>query len=145
MPRFSSETPEFARFLGPKGVLEATGTTLRYIPQSGRDSEPSYYANSFPREMHEQYVAEWRAEHHEIWGNEAISEATSYAGPDWDDVRPHLWNFFQAVKSRNPVAEDAIFGNHAAIACHMANESYFRKCPVRWNEAGRSIESSATA
>jgi hypothetical protein len=36
--------------------------------------------------------------------------------------RPHLWNFFQAVKSRKPVAEDAVFGNHAAIACHMAND-----------------------
>jgi hypothetical protein len=42
-------------------------------------------------------------------------------------VKPHLWNFFQAVKTRKPVTEDAVFGHHAALACHMANESYFRE------------------
>jgi len=31
------------------------------------------------------------------------------------------------VRTRKPVAEDAVFGNHAAIACHMANSSYFQK------------------
>jgi predicted dehydrogenase len=138
-----AETPEFARFMGPKGILEATGKTLRYIPQSGQDDSPSYYVNSFPRELHQKYVAEWMAEHHEIFGNEAITDTTEYSGPDWDDVNPHLWNFFQAVKSRKSVVEDAVFGNHAAIACHMANESYFRKCPVRWNESARRIESEA--
>jgi hypothetical protein len=50
-----------------------------------------------------------------------------------------LWNFFQATKSRKQVAENAVFGNHAAIACHMANESYFRKKPVFWNEETHSI------
>ena len=64
-----------------------------------------------------------------------------YQGHDWDDMRPHLWNFFQAVKSRKPVTEDAVFGNHAAIACHMANESYFRKKPVTWDAASKTIKS----
>jgi hypothetical protein len=49
--------------------------------------------------------------------------------------------FFQAVKSRKPVTEDAVFGNNAAIACHMANESYFRKKPVTWDAASKSIKS----
>jgi len=56
-----AETPELARFMGPKGILEATGTTLRYLPQTGKDTRPSYYANSFPKKMYEQYVAEWEA------------------------------------------------------------------------------------
>ena len=55
-------------------------------------------------------------------------------------MRPHLWNFFQAVKSRKPVTEDAVFGNHAAIACHMANESYFRKTPVHFDSAAKNIK-----
>ena len=139
-----SETPEMARFLGPKGVLEASGTTLRYVPQTGQDTAPSYYTASYPHKMREKYVADWLTEHQEIWGDDQVPEETSYTGRDWDDVRPHLWNFFQAVKSRNPVAEDAVFGNHAAIACHMANESYFRKSPVRWNEKARTIENGVT-
>ncbi len=136
-----SETPEMARFMGPKGVLEATGETLRYFPQTGKDTEPSYYANSFPRKMHEEYIAEWEAAHPIAPGRGPISEVVEYKGDDWDDVKPHLWNFFQAVKSRKPVAENEVFANHAAIACHMANDSYFRKCPVRWNEEARKIES----
>ena len=40
-----------------------------------------------------------------------------------------------------PVTEDAVFGNHAAIACHMANESYFRKKTVYWDAASHSITS----
>jgi len=39
------------------------------------------------------------------------------------------------------VTEDAVFGNSAAIACHMANESYFRKKPVNWDEASKTIKS----
>jgi hypothetical protein len=61
-----------------------------------------------------------------------------YHGDSWDDVRPHLWNFFQAVKSRKAVVEDAVFGNHAAIACHMANQSYFERKPVYFDEKAKS-------
>ena len=56
-------------------------------------------------------------------------------------MRPHLEVFFKAVKSRNPVTEDAVFGNNAAIACHMANESYFRQKPVTWDAASKTIKS----
>jgi hypothetical protein len=72
-------------------------------------------------------------------GQEPISDTTTYQGDDWDDVRPHLWNFFQAVRSRKPVVEDVVFGNHAAIACHMANESYFRKTTVRFDSQQRAV------
>ena len=135
------ETPEMARFMGPKGVLEASGTKLRYLPQSGKDTAPSYYSGGFPHALRKKYVEEWEAEYGSQPGHEPIDSQTEFSGDDWDDVRPHLWNFFQAVISRKPVAEDAVFGNHAAIACHMANESYFRKTAVRWNEGSRKIES----
>jgi hypothetical protein len=68
-------------------------------------------------------------------------EAMTFHGPDFDDMKPHLWNFFEAVRSRKPVVEDAVFGHHAALACHMANESYFRKTAVSWDEASKSIRS----
>ncbi len=56
-------------------------------------------------------------------------------------MKPHLWTFFEAVRSRKPVVEDAVFGHHAALACHMANESYFRKTAVSWDEGSKSIKS----
>jgi len=135
-----TDTPETARFMGPKGVLASTGGELRFAPQNGVDTSPSYYSASFPAKMHAEYVKQWHAEHDSQLGKELPSE-TTYQGRDWDDIKPHLWNFFQAVKSRQPVTEDAVFGNHAAIACHMANESFFRQKPVSWDVATHSIKS----
>jgi hypothetical protein len=37
--------------------------------------------------------------------------------------------------------EDAVFGHHAALACHMANDSYFRQKAVQWNASAQKIES----
>jgi hypothetical protein len=135
-----TETPELARFMGPKGILDATEFDLRHSPQLGIDTAPSYYTSGFPQKMREEYVKQWMAENAQKPAQERIMEDTHYRGNDWDDLRPHLWNFFQAVKSRDAVAEDAVFGNHAAIACHMANESYFRKRPVYWDAAARTIK-----
>jgi hypothetical protein len=111
------------------------------LPQTGKDTEPSYYSGSFPAKMREEYVNQWRAKHDPEPGHEPLSNGALYRGNNWDDVKPHLWNFFRSVKTRKPVVEDAIFGNHAAIACHMANESYFRKKPVYWDSESRSIKS----
>jgi predicted dehydrogenase len=135
-----TETPETARFMGPKGILEAGEFDLHYSPQRGIDTSPSYYVGSFPQKMRDEYYKQWHEEHDVPPGQEPMMDGTVYHGNDWDDLRPHLWTFFQSVKSRKPVTEDAVFGNHAAIACHMANESYFRKKPVFLNEATRSLD-----
>ncbi len=134
-----SSTPEIARFLGPKGVMEAQGNNLRVFPQTGQDEEPSYYSGGFPAAMRAEYVKQWNDEHPRHLGKEPLTDDLAIDGPDWDDVKPHLWNFFQATKSRKQVAENAVFGNHAAIACHMANESYFRKKAVYWDESSRQL------
>jgi predicted dehydrogenase len=136
-----TETPELARFMGPKGILDATESDLRLARQLGEDTAPSYYASGLPRQMRDAYVKQWHAEHAVALGKEPLMEDVVYRGHDWDDVKPHLWNFFRAVKSRKPVVEDAVFGNHAAIACHMANESYFRQKTVYWDADSRSIKS----
>jgi hypothetical protein len=136
-----AETPELARFLGPKGILDATTDQLSYSPQRGVNTSPSYYANSFPEKLRSEYKKQWHAEHDPVPGHEPMDDGAVYHGNDWDDVTPHLWIFFQAVKSRKPVAEDAVFGNHAAIACHMANESYFRKQPVYFDAESKNIKS----
>ena len=136
-----SATPETARFLGPQGVMEAQASSLRVYPQTGEDEEPSYYSASFPAEMRTQYVKQWHEQHPRKFGNEPLTDNLVFEGPDWDDLKPHLENFFQAVRTRKPVIEDAVFGNHAAIACHMANESYFRKKPVYWDESSHELTS----
>jgi predicted dehydrogenase len=136
-----TESPEIYRFQGSKGILEVTEFGLSFFPQTGQDSSPSYYAGGFPRAMREEYYKQWHQEHDAAPGQEPVAESvTTFRSISWDDVRPHLWTFFQAVKSRKPVTEDALFGHHAALACHMANESYFRKAATTWDAASSTIK-----
>jgi hypothetical protein len=136
-----TETPEAYRFMGSKGVLDIDDHQVTFTPQSGKDEAPSYYAHSFPKPLRDAYDKTWHQEHDPMPGHEPVPEAVIFRSDGFDDVRPHLWNFFQAVKSRKPVVEDAVFGHHAALACHMANESYFRKSPVFWDEKSKTIKS----
>jgi len=134
-------TPEITTFMGSKGTLEYRGGSVKFTPQQGVDTEPSYYCSSFPAKMRLEYQKKWHAEHDLMPGNETVEEGISYTSDDYDDLRPHMWKFFQSVRTRKPVVQDAVFGHHAALACHMANESYFRKARVAWDEAAGEIKS----
>jgi predicted dehydrogenase len=137
-----TEMPEAYRFQGAKGVLELTGNSIMFTPQSGKDEYPSYYAtSSYPRALREAYEAQWHKEHDVPVGQQpAMAESITLHAPDFDNTAVHLWNFFEAVRTRKPVVEDVVFGHHAALACHMANESYFRKGAVTWDEASKTIK-----
>jgi predicted dehydrogenase len=139
----STETTERATYMGPNGILDTGEFGIHYTSQTGKDTAPSYYDSSFPQKMRENYIHEWHMQHDPAPGKEPIAEQTIYAGDDWDDLRPHLWTFFEAVKSRQPNVENAVFGNNAAIACHMANESYFRKQQVFWDPNSKTVKTSA--
>jgi predicted dehydrogenase len=125
-----TELPELYRFQGSKGILEVTGSSIAFSPQTGKDESPSYYAYSWPKPLREEYLKKWRDENTPKIGQYPLHESVTIQGPGYDDIRPHLWNFFEAVRTRRPVVEDAVFGHNAALACHMANEAYFRKSVV---------------
>jgi len=136
-----TEVPENYRVMGSKGLLEMNSEQITFTPQSGKDESPSSYANSFPRQLRDAYLKKWHEEHDPALGHEPIRQGTVYRGVNYNELKPHLWNFFQAVKTRHPVVENAVFGHNAALACHMANESYFRKSGVNWDERSKTIKS----
>ncbi|MBV9342166.1 MAG: Gfo/Idh/MocA family oxidoreductase [Acidobacteria bacterium] len=136
-----TEIPESYRFMGSKGLLDISSEQLILTPQSGKDEAPSWYANSFPRPLREAYAKNWHEQHDPALGHEPIRQASIFRSVDYNEVKPHLWNFFQAVKTRQPVVENAVFGHNAALACHMANESYFRHSAVYWDEHSKMIKS----
>jgi predicted dehydrogenase len=132
--------PEAYRIQGSRGLLEVTGSSVSFTPQLGIDTYPSYYTGSFPRAMREEYLKRWHAENDEKLAKLPPEESVTYRMNDYDDIRPHLANYFDAVRSRKPVVEDVVFGHNAALACHMANEAYFRKNAVTWDPASRTIK-----
>src|SRR5256714_13994617 len=137
------EMPETYRIQGSKGLLEVDGQSVSFSPQLGVDTYPCYYDGRFPRAMREAYEKQWHAENDEKFAKMPARESVTYRMADnYDDFRPHLANFFDAVRTRRPVVEDVVFGHNAALACHMANESYFRKTSVVWDDGSRTIRNS---
>src|SRR5206468_1589216 len=98
-----TEMPEQYRIQGSKGVLEVSGNTLTFTPQDGKDRWPSYYTGSYPRALRDVYDTQWHKEH-DLQAGQAppLTETVSFSTPDFDDTRPHLWNFFEAVRTREP-------------------------------------------
>ena len=135
------ESTEVTRFQGSKGSLELREFSVTFVPQAGVDTSPSYYSSSFPAAARDAYVKKWYAEHDSVPGKEPAPESITFNGDDYDDLKPHLWKFFESVRSRKPLVQDAVFGHNAALGCHLANESYFRKTPVYWDEASATIKS----
>ncbi len=135
-----TEMPEQYRIQGSKGILEVAGDKLTFSPQAGTDQWPSYYTSSFPRALRDSYQTQWHKEH-DLQAGQAppLSETVTFSTPDFDDTRPHLWNYFEAVRTRKPVVEDVVFGHNAALACHMANEAYFRRTAVSWDDVTKTI------
>lgn len=137
----ATETEEATRFMGTRGTLEIRGETLTLSPQDGLDHSPSYYALSFPKKLREAYQEQWHVENDPKPGGSATAESTRYEAPwGYNTTRDHLWAFFEAVRTRRPVVEDATFGNNTAIGCHMANYSYLKKTIAVWDPAGKRIK-----
>ena len=60
--------------------------------------------------------------------------AINYSAPDgYDDRYNHFVNFFESVRNKKPVVEDATFGFRAAAPCLACNESYFQKKVINWD------------
>lgn len=136
-----TETAEVTRFMGSKGIIELTEFGVSHTPQAGIDLAPSYYCYGLPARLKDPYFKKWHEEHDPKPGQEPAPESVSIKGDDYDDLRPHMWKFFEAVRSRKPLLQDAVFGHHAALGCHMANESYYRGTPVHWDESSQTIKS----
>jgi predicted dehydrogenase len=136
-----TDMPETYRFQGSAGILELAKDGLTYTPQTGKDSSPSYYDRSFPHAMRVAYEEKWKEENTPKVGQDPIAETVIFRGPNYDEVQPHLLRFFEAVRTRTPVVEDGVFGHHAALACHMSNEAYFRQQAVVWDAASGTIKS----
>jgi predicted dehydrogenase len=133
-----TETPEVTRVLGSNGILEVTNNSVILTPQLGIDRSPDYGLNGWPAALRAAYEKQWHAEHDPRLAAHPLDEVTVWHGPSWDDLHPHLTNFFNSVRTRKPVVEDVVFGHHAAAACHMANSSYFETKAGRYHPRRRS-------
>ena len=127
-------------FYGSEATMVIDGDTLTVTPQDTRPQPEGYSLNGWTVEAKQQYLKEWHAAHPATPAQ--LDEVESYSVTrGYDDTADHLANFFRAVETREHVVEDEVFGNNAAIACHMANHSYFHRNVATWDAAAQTIKS----
>lgn len=141
----NNESPtDVTRFFGTKGTMTISGETLTFAPQDAREKPEGYSIYGWPKKLRDEYVEGWNAKHPAPTpGNFALAQEgqTYQAPPHYSEEIDHMENFMNSVRTRKPSAEDAVFGNNTAIACHMANQSFFKKTVAVWDAAGRKIKS----
>jgi len=126
-------------FYGSDATMVINGNTLTVTPQDTRPQPEGYALNGWTAAAKQQYLAEWHAAHPAKPAD--LGEVESYtAPPEYDDTADHIASFFRAVETRQHVVEDELFGHHAAVACHMANHSYFHKTVAMWDGASKTIQ-----
>jgi predicted dehydrogenase len=126
-------------FYGSTGTMVLTGHTVTFTPQDVRPKFESYGWNGMTQAQKQKGMDEWKAAHPDPLP--PLAEAEAYTLPHgYDDSADHIANFFNAVVSRQPVVENEVFGNNAAIGCHMANASYFNRSIAVWDAGSKKIK-----
>jgi predicted dehydrogenase len=130
-------------FYGTEGMLSLSTTTLTFQPQNVIEQPETYSTIGWPAKLRAEYMAQWNKDHPQKAPLDVSLRATAESfsvPPQYLDTVDHQANFFQSVRSRNRPVEDEVFGNNAAISCHMANASYFKDSPAVWDAQAKRIK-----
>ena len=120
------------RFVGPDAVL-TIGDNTATVSRRGAVSEPGQTADTFAKATREAFMKEYRARYPD---RPELQPGTDerYAAPrGYDSTEDHFRTFFDAMRTRRPVVEDAVFGLRAAGPALLANLSYFEGQPILWD------------
>jgi len=114
--------------------MEIAGNSVS-VGRTPLKKEPGYLVGTYTEAMQKQILASYREKYpvtHPSGPPETGFE--KYVAPDgYHDNYDHFKNFFAAVRSRQPVVEDAVFGFRAAGAALLSNLSLDRGAVVKWD------------
>jgi predicted dehydrogenase len=128
------EESEGLIFTGSEGTMEIAGNTVS-ISRSPLKKEPSYTVNTFTETMQKRTLESYRQKYPVTHpSGPPPAEYEKFVAPEgYRDSYDHFKNFFAAVRSRQPVVEDAVFGFRAAGAALLSNLSLERGAVVKWD------------
>jgi predicted dehydrogenase len=120
------------RFIGNEGVM-AVGSSVT-VSRRARPKEPGYTINTFAKTVQEDFLKQYREKYPETKPQVSPSIEETYSPPSgYSDLYDHFANFFDAVRTRKPLIEDAVFGFRAAGPALLSNVSYFGSRLCGWN------------
>jgi predicted dehydrogenase len=130
------------RIVGSDGVIElGDDLTIKRPPPA---KEPGTSIDTFPEAVQNAFMAEYRKQYPR--GEAALREVTEVKytpPPRYDERLDHFKNFFKAMRTREPVLEDAAFGFRAAAPALMVNVSYFDNRICEWDPEAMKLKTKA--
>ena len=127
------EESEGLIFTGSEGTMEIGGNAVT-VSRVPRETAPGYTINTFTETTQKQIIAEYEAKYPPHSGGASLGGTEKFTAPKgYSDSYDHFHNFFDSVRSRKPVIEDAVFGYRAAGAALLSNLSIDRGAIVKWD------------
>jgi len=131
-------------FTGSEGTMQIGAGGAAQLSDANRDAvtisgmrhkpDPGYEIDSWAYATQKQFISEYKQKYHLPQPPPPPARKEQFvAPPGYNDSLDHLKNFFAAVRSRQPVVEDPVFGFRAAGAALLSNVSYEQNAPVRWD------------
>ena len=120
------------RFVGPEGVLTISDNAVT-LSRRQPANEPGHTSDTFSKATQEAFMKDYRAKYPDRPALEPRSDETYAAPARYSSVDDHFRNFFDAMRTRRPVVEDAVFGLRAAGPALLANLSSFENRPIGWD------------
>lgn len=123
------------RLVGTEGAMEVGNNSVRLVRSKLGMTPGGYsmvaYTKAMQEQIRQEYAQKDLVSRESLLGlGETVFEAPrDYEGSHYD----HLRNFVLAVRGQKPVIQDPTYGLRAAGAALLANESYYRDQPVRWD------------
>ena len=101
------------RFVGPEGVL-TIGDNLVTLSKRRQSNEPGHTADTFAKATQAAFMKDYRSRYPDRPELQPRNDVTFAAPARYNSTDDHFRNFFGAVRTRQPVVEDAVFGLRAA-------------------------------
>jgi len=136
------EDNEGLLFTGSEGTMEIERNTVT-VKRVPREKGPGLTVGTFTEAMQDEleaaYKKKYPKEHPK--GLPPMSEDAYTAPEGYSDSYDHFHNFFDSVRSRKPVVEDAVFGYRAAGAALLGNLSIEKDAVVHWDPEAMKVVS----
>ncbi len=129
-------------FTGDEGTMQIYGDSVS-VDRVPRQKDPGLSIETFTEAMQKKIKAKHLLEYPIEHPNGPPPMASElYAAPHgYNDVYSHFVSFFNAVRSRRPVVEDAVFGYRAAGAALLSNRSYYSGQIEHWDPEAMKLVS----
>ena len=128
------EESEGFLFTGSEGLMEIAGNTVS-VSRTPLEKEPGYTVGTFSEAIQKSTIEKYREKYPVTAPDSTVATSVQkWSAPDgYIDSYDHFHNFFNSVRSRNPVVEDGTFGFRAAGAALLSNLSVEKDSIVHWN------------